>query len=702
MVNFTDSDFQLLQSQVSALSTLVCGTASNAAMCDAVANATTSDLVGQVATLQSTISAQVATITGLETSIDQGWILSCAFLVFFMQLGFIMLESGAVRSTSVTTIILKNFITVALGFMMFIWFGYGMAFGDMSGGQIDESADDLNGFVANAKFFLVGIGATDYAFAFFQAMFACTAATIVSGSMLERTRIEAYLAFSCVMSCIIYPPVAHWVFNPNGFFYKLEITDFAGCGAVHLVGGTAALVGCKMVGMRKSYINPKTGEPDPPRGHSVVLSVFGTSILFLGWFGFNCGSTLGLSNGNAEVAGRVAINTAMAAMTSLAMSASLRQLLYGRQDCLELMNSCLCGLVAISSGCHVVEPFAAMLAGMLAGAVHVASEHVLRKLQLDDPASSISVHFVCGWIGLMVPGFFSFDLVHPGIFYGGLYTMMVNGAMGLAIMVWTGAFTCCFFYLIDVSIGLRVSESMEIYGQDSILIGTAYPEITKIQATMSSVTSFEDTLTKSQSEKLFALRQFLQQEESAHLLDFVLAIRAFRETAKIKIKEGRKVSATQDPKVKKQRRADMLFQLKLLAQSIYRRYISQKYADPENRVELGQIVLGRCRQRVRDLETVRADGTFPVDMFDAAEEEMKSMIKSSSWPRFDAVWKVYETRQKSQAKHKKFKAAVSMLMNKRRFQIVTSAAENDEHLGKVLWSKNVNADFMDVLRSQTN
>jgi len=435
--------------------------------------------------LLSTTSAQEADpfeeILGI---IDTTWLLTSAFLVFFMQAGFAMLTAGFVRSKNVTNILMKNMLDASVGAIAFFAVGYGIAYG--------VTGDSAPGIFGDGDFFLKGFDG--YAFWLFQFAFAATAATIVAGAMAERTKFAAYLAYTVFITGLIYPVVVHWAWDGNGWmtafrpdtFLANGYVDFAGSGVVHTVGGIAGLMGAIIVGPRIGKFG-KNGVINAIPGHSSSLAVLGMFILWFGWYGFNPGSTLGLSGGFVEVAARVAVTTTLAAAAGAATAAIASKLWTGNYDMGFVVNGTLGGLVAITAGTATVEPWAAIIIGSIGALVVMGGVRLLDQLRVDDPVGAVSVHGFAGIWGVIAVGLFSSkDLLlsaygsetNYGLFLGGGFEQLAAQLIGIgAIIGWTAVTAGALFLAIKVTIGLRVSEKEEIQGLDIGEHGQpAYPD----------------------------------------------------------------------------------------------------------------------------------------------------------------------------------------------------------------------------------
>lgn len=423
-------------------------------------------------------------IDDLAGALDQGWMLIAATLVLFMQAGFALVEAGFVRSKNVVNILMKNVLDACFGAMIYFAVGFGLAYG---------AAEAATGLYGSGSFFLSGFD--DYTTFFFQFAFAATAATIVSGAMAERTKFSAYIVYTVFITGLIYPIITHWIWDVNGFISAFAeepmngvgVVDFAGSTVVHSVGGWAALVGAIMVGARKGrFVN---GQVNAFPGHSLPLGVLGVFILWVGWYGFNPGSTLGLSGGLAEIAARVAVTTTLAATAGGVTATLLSWVRGGKSDLSLALNGILGGLVAITAGCATLEPWAAIVVGVVAGFVIVYGVALLDTLKIDDPVGAVPVHLMNGVWGTLAVGLLSSEALMDnaygvtstwGILLGGGSDLLVTQLVGIAATgIWVVVTSGILFGVIKATIGLRVTEAEEDAGLDVYEHGMeAYPEFT--------------------------------------------------------------------------------------------------------------------------------------------------------------------------------------------------------------------------------
>lgn len=393
-------------------------------------------------------------------AIDTMWTLIAAFLVFFMQAGFAMVEAGFTRAKNAGNIIMKNLIDFASGSVAYFIIGFGIMFG--AG----------NAFFGTEGFFLAAAntGSVDgywqYAFWIFQAVFAATAATIVSGAMAERTKFSSYIFYSVFITAFIYPVVGHWIWG-GGWLAGLStpIIDFAGSTVVHSVGGWAALAGAIVLGPRLGkYIGKRS---KAIKGHSLTLAALGVFILWFGWFGFNPGSTTSGTNPSIAV---IAVTTNLAAAAGALVAMFFSWMKYSKPDIGMTLNGALAGLVGITAGCANVSPTSSLLIGGLAGLIVVpAVEFIDKVLRIDDPVGAITVHGICGAWGTIAVGLFAQEAYGgvDGLFFGGGGALLMSQIIGVvAVFAWTFGMSMVLFKLIDKFMGLRVSQEDELKGLD--------------------------------------------------------------------------------------------------------------------------------------------------------------------------------------------------------------------------------------------
>jgi len=382
--------------------------------------------------------------------LDLMWIVICGILVFFMQAGFTLVETGFTRAKNAGNIIMKNLMDLCIGSLGFWAIGYTIMYGDTIGT-----------FIGSPTLFFSD--PENMHNLFFQTVFAATAATIVSGAIAERTKFTTYIIFSIIMTVVIYPISGHWVWQGSGWLTELGFIDFAGSTVVHSVGGWAALVAAFLVGPRiGKYTN---GKSNAIQGHNLLIGALGIFILWLGWFGFNAGSQLAISGDNASAVAGIIITTNLAAAAAAITAMFVSWGLYGKPDISMTLNGALAGLVAITAGCAAVSPMGAFIIGVIAGVVVVFSiEFIDKKLKIDDPVGAVSVHGVCGAIGTLLVGVFATD---GGLLYGGGFAQLGVQAIGVvSIGAWALGTSFIVLYALKKTIGLRVSKEEEIDGLD--------------------------------------------------------------------------------------------------------------------------------------------------------------------------------------------------------------------------------------------
>ncbi len=401
-------------------------------------------------------------------AIDTVWTLFAAVLVFLMQAGFAMLETGLTRAKNAANILMKNLMDFSIGSLVFWAVGYALMFGASKAGLFGFSGFFLGGTSA------ADAGGADTASTFagwlFQAMFAATAATIVSGSMAERTRFPAYMVYSVFVTALIYPIVGHWIWG-GGWLSNLGpgFADFAGSTVVHSTGGWLGLVGAMVLGPRiGKYV--KNGAGLTARaipGHSLPLASLGVFILWFGWFGFNAGSTVAGTDLSIAL---IALNTNVAAAAGAVGALFTAWIWFRKPDPTFALNGAIAGLVSITAGCAYVAPAMAVLIGLLGGVLVVLAVELLDKVcKIDDPIGAVSAHGVCGAWGTLAVGLFANEAIGgvSGLFFGGgLAQLGVQFVGVVAVFAWTMAAGFVLFSVIKAAMGLRVSREEELRGLD--------------------------------------------------------------------------------------------------------------------------------------------------------------------------------------------------------------------------------------------
>lgn len=391
----------------------------------------------------------------LVSGIDTVWVLLAAILIFMMQMGFASVEAGFTRSKNTANILMKNLLDFCFGSLLFWLFGFRIMFG----------ADAFAGLIADpfALGSAVPSNIPQTAFLIFQTMFCATTATIVSGAMAERTQLRAYLVYCIFISAFIYPISGHWTWG-GGWLSALGFHDFAGSAVVHSAGGWLALVGAAMVGPRIGKY--KNGKPHAILGHNLTIATLGVFILWIGWFGFNPGSTVGISTPELQQsASTVFMNTNISAATGALTALIVAWVRYGKPSLSLSLNGVLAGLVGITAGCDAVSTAGAALTGIICGAAMVFAVSFFDSVaKVDDPVGAISVHGVCGSLGTILTGIFALD---GGLLYGGGLHMLGVQLLGAAVYAaWAILCGLILFYVLRRTIGLRVDRRVEEDGLD--------------------------------------------------------------------------------------------------------------------------------------------------------------------------------------------------------------------------------------------
>ncbi len=394
-------------------------------------------------------------IMDMFSAVDTIWVLLGAALVFFMQAGFAMVETGFTRAKNAGNIIMKNLMDFSVGSLLFWMIGFGLMFaGD---------GDLIGGF----DFFIQGnydSAIPTEAFVIFQTVFCATAATIVSGAMAERTKFSSYLIYSMIISALVYPVSGHWIWG-GGWLAKMGFHDFAGSTAVHMLGGVAALIGAKILGPRKGKFT-KDGKAKAIPGHSLTLGALGVFILWFCWFGFNGGSTVSMT-GDASIlsAASIFVTTNLSAAAAAVVVMVITWIRYKKPDVSMTLNGALAGLVGITAGCDVVSNTGAALIGVISGIVVVFGiEFVEKVLRIDDPVGAVGVHGMAGGVGTILVGVFALE---GGVLYGGGFDYLITQCIGvLAVIAWVSVTMSIVFLTIKKTVGLRVSEEEEERGLD--------------------------------------------------------------------------------------------------------------------------------------------------------------------------------------------------------------------------------------------
>ena len=415
----------------------------------------------------------------ITSIIDTFWVLLAAILVFFMNLGFASVEAGLARAKNTVNILSKNFIVFAISSLGFMLLGWGLMFGGD------------NPFIGTEHLFI--LGSSDLSFYdetltsnvpfwgkfFFQLVFCGTAATIVSGAVAERVKYISFILFSFVLTLVIYPIVGHWIWG-GGWLADLGFLDFAGDTAVHSVGGWAALSGAMILGPRIGKYD-KDGKPRAIPGHNMSLAVIGLFVLWLGWFGFNPGSTMSFQNPSDVM--HILVTTNTSAIAAVLTSTITSWVYLGKPDLGMTINGCLAGLVGITGSCAYVTIEASLLIGAVAGVFVVFAVVFFDRIKIDDPVGATSVHLGCGILGTLCVGLFAKEGVTTlsttnGLFYGGGVSLLGVELLGIvAVGVFTFAASSLVWLVLKKTIGIRVSAAEELAGLDVGEHGNvAYPD----------------------------------------------------------------------------------------------------------------------------------------------------------------------------------------------------------------------------------
>ncbi len=398
--------------------------------------------------------------TVMNTAVQQAnaftisiWYLIGAALVFFMQCGFAMVETGFTRAKNAGNIIMKNLMDFCIGTVMFIFLGFGLMMSEnylfgIIGVPDLQIFTDFNNFPWSSFVF--------------NLVFCATAATIVSGAMAERTKFISYCIYSGLISLVVYPIEAGWVWNSNGWLAQLGFVDFAGSACIHTVGGISALIGAAMVGPRIGKYS-KSGKPRAIPGHSLTLGALGVFILWFGWYGFN-----GAAATDVTQLAQIFATTTVAPAIATCATMIYTWIKNGKPDVSMSLNGSLAGLVAITAGCHTVDILGSLIIGIVAGIIVViAVEFVDSKLKVDDPVGAVAVHMCNGIWGTLAVGIFSKDEATLGLLYGGGFTQLGKQALGiLCIGAYTAALMSVIFLVLKKTIGLRASRDEEVRGLD--------------------------------------------------------------------------------------------------------------------------------------------------------------------------------------------------------------------------------------------
>jgi len=396
----------------------------------------------------------------LTHAIDSVWVALCAALIFQMEGGFALLEAGFVRSKNAVSIIAKVMIDIMFGGIAFYLVGFGIAYGKSNGWfaiDFGISQEDLG----------LGLTISNSLFWFIQMGFAVAAISIVSGGVAERMKMWSYAVYVFIFCAVLYPLAANWVWNPGGWLASRGFNDFAGSAAVHAMGGFAALAGAIVLGPRNGKYN-EDGSINAIPGHNLTLSAVGAFILWFGWFGFNPGSTMA-AVGKWDLIGKVATNTFLASALGGIATIFYTFMRYKKVDITMVINGVLAGLVAITAGCNVVSPNAALIIGLVAGTIVDMAVVMVDKMKIDDPVGAIAVHGVNGFFGTVAVGLFSDK---NGLFTTGQTDQFITQLIGVGVIsIFSFVLTFVLFHLMKRTIGIRISHKEESAGIDAVEFG---------------------------------------------------------------------------------------------------------------------------------------------------------------------------------------------------------------------------------------
>jgi Amt family ammonium transporter len=393
-------------------------------------------------------------------AINTVWVALCAALIFFMEAGFALLEAGFVRAKNAMSIIAKVIIDITFGGIAFFVLGFGIAYG-ASNGWFALDFGIMEGDLG------LGLTVSNKLFWFIQLGFAIAAISIVSGALAERMKLWAYATMVVLFCGIMYPLVANWVWNPNGWLSLRGFNDFAGSAAVHAMGGFSALAAAIVLGPRIGKYS-KDGTSNTIPGHNLPLASVGAFILWFGWFGFNPGSSLG-AVGNWELIGDVIANTFLASAAGGIATMFYTYFSYGKIDITMVINGILAGLVSITAGCNVVGPISAIFIGFIAGILVDVAVLFFDKIKVDDPVGAVAVHGVNGLFGTLAVGLFAAE---GGLFFGGGAELLITQLIGvLTIALFSFTITFILMKVLKSTVGIRITSEDEEAGIDSVSFG---------------------------------------------------------------------------------------------------------------------------------------------------------------------------------------------------------------------------------------
>lgn len=393
-------------------------------------------------------------------AINTVWVALCAALIFFMEAGFALLEAGFVRAKNAMSIIAKVIIDITFGGIAFFVVGFGIAYGASNGWFALD-------FGITERDLGLGLKVSNQLFWFIQLGFAVAAISIVSGALAERMKLWAYAILVVFFCGIMYPLVANWVWNPNGWLALRGFNDFAGSAAVHAMGGFSALAAAIVLGPRIGKYS-KEGNSNTIPGHNLPLASVGAFILWFGWFGFNPGSSLG-AVGNWELIGSVVVNTFLASAAGGIATMFYTFFSYGKIDITMVINGILAGLVSITAGCNVVGPMSAILIGFIAGVLVDVAVLFFDKMKVDDPVGAVAVHGINGLFGTLAVGFFA---IEGGLFFGGGVDLLTTQLIGVTIIaLFSFSITFILMKVLKSTVGIRITTQEEEAGIDSVSFG---------------------------------------------------------------------------------------------------------------------------------------------------------------------------------------------------------------------------------------
>lgn len=388
----------------------------------------------------------------LSNTLDLLWVIIAGILVFFMQAGFTLLEAGLTRSKNTANIAMKNIIDLFIGAIAFWAVGYSIMYGN-----------SISGFVGRITWFY--IEPSDMHNLFYQTVFCATAATIISGAIAERAKFSTYVIFTFAFTSFIYPIAGHWIWQADGWLTQKGFIDFAGSTAVHVMGGFAALVYAILLGARNGKYN-EDGTVNTIAGHSNLFAVLGVFILWMGWFGFNAGSTLSITGESTSAVPLIILNTNLSAAMGGMSALAITWIRYKKAEISMTLNGTLAGLVGVTAGCANVDPVGALVIGAICGVlVTLGAEIVEKKFKIDDAVSSFAVHGIGGMVGTVLVGVFATD---GGLFYGGGFEQLQIQIIGtLSVAAWSITITAIMVSVLKYTVGIRVPLAHEIAGLDN-------------------------------------------------------------------------------------------------------------------------------------------------------------------------------------------------------------------------------------------